>query len=370
MAHLQLRNVTRNFGGNSVVKNVTLNIHDKELFVLVGPSGCGKSTTLRMIAGLEEPSEGEILVDGQSVLDVDSKDRNIAMVFQNHALYPHLTVYENMAFGLSVRHYSKGEIDARIRETASLLNITPLLQRNPRTLSGGERQRVAVGRAIMRKPKVFLFDEPLSDLDAKMRLEMRAELLYLQKRLQTTMIYVTHDQTEAMTLGDRIGVMMAGTIQQVARPLELYEFPRNRLVAEFIGQPAMNFFDMTVVVKDRSIWLDQGHFQLKLPPRFTPEHLFLQNGQKLMMGMRAQHIRDKLFQPGMDTDGREVLAMVELLEPLGSETYAHLRAGGGKFIARIDPYHPVQINQPIEVVFNMDKVLLFTHNPQGTRIEI
>lgn len=370
MAHVQLKNLTKRFDGAPVVKNISLDIRDKELFVLVGPSGCGKSTMLRMIAGLEEPTDGEIIVDGQSMNGVAPQDRNIAMVFQNHALYPHLTVYENMAFGLSVRHYSKREIDSRVRETAAMLNILSLLDRNPKTLSGGERQRVAVGRAILRKPKVFLLDEPLSDLDAKMRLQMRAELVHLQKRLQTTMIYVTHDQTEAMTMGDRIGVMMAGAIHQNAKPLELYEYPRNRFVAEFIGQPSMNFFDVTVAVKGRRIWLDQGQFQLKLPPRFAPDHLFLQGGQRLIMGIRAQHIRDKLFQPGLDTDGREILAMVELLEPLGSETYAHLRAGGDAFIAKIDPYHPVQINQPIEVVFDTDKIHLFSRGSQAARIDI
>jgi len=369
MARVALKNLCKRYTADMVVKDVTLEIGDKELFVLVGPSGCGKSTTLRMIGGLEDITSGDILIDDKIVNNVSPKDRNIAMVFQNYALYPHMSVHQNMGFGLSLRGYSQKEIDTRVREAATFLNIAELLDRNPRTLSGGQRQRVAVGRAIVRKPKVFLFDEPLSDLDAKLRVNMRTELVHLQRRLQTTMIYVTHDQIEAMTMGDRIAVMKAGTIQQIARPLELYESPANRFVAEFIGQPTMNFFNTTVLVRDNRLWLDQGHFQLQLPARVRPGAP-LQAGQRVVMGIRAQHIHDRLFQPGDGDEGNRVLAMVDLLEPIGSETYLHLTAGGVRFVARIDSYNPVQINQPIEMSFSMEKVLLFKPDESGARIDI
>src|SRR3989344_4442997 len=235
MAEVLLKNVWKRFDGTAAVKDVSLEIPDKEFFVLVGPSGCGKSTTLRMIAGLEEATDGEIWIGGRKVNDIPAKDRDIAMVFQNYALYPHMTVYENMAFGLKLRGYSKREIEARVREAADILNMGSLLQRKPKELSGGQRQRVAVGRAIVRKPKVFLFDEPLSNLDAKLRVQMRIELSKLHDRLQTTIIYVTHDQVEAMTMGDKICVMKDGVIQQVAPPLQLYNQPANRFVAGFIG---------------------------------------------------------------------------------------------------------------------------------------
>ncbi|MCX5668471.1 MAG: sn-glycerol-3-phosphate ABC transporter ATP-binding protein UgpC, partial [Candidatus Omnitrophica bacterium] len=250
MAQVSLQKVSKAFPGNVwAIKDINLGIESKEFVVLVGPSGCGKSTTLRIIAGLEEATEGNVYIGDQRVNDVPPKDRNIAMVFQNYALYPHMTVYENMAFGLKLRKYPRPEIDARVKEAANILGIEDLMHRRPRELSGGQRQRVAVGRAIIRKPLVFLFDEPLSNLDAKMRVQMRMEIKKLHIRLQTTMIYVTHDQTEAMTMGDRIVVMKDGVIQQIADPINLYDKPVNRFVAGFIGSPQMNFFKGTIMKK-------------------------------------------------------------------------------------------------------------------------
>src|SRR5207253_7956982 len=246
-----------------VVHDINLDIVDKEFLVLVGPSGCGKSTCLRMVAGLEDLSEGEIFIGDQLVNGVPPKDRDIAMVFQSYALYPHMTAYDNMAFGLKLRGFKKKEIDARVRESAEILNLTHLLERKPKELSGGQRQRVAVGRAIVRKPKVFLFDEPLSNLDAKLRVQMRTELSKLHDRLQTTMIYVTHDQVEAMTMGDRICVMKDGVIMQVAKPLEIYNRPANKFVASFIGSPPMNFFEVDVTKKNGHVWLVEGKFNLQ-----------------------------------------------------------------------------------------------------------
>jgi multiple sugar transport system ATP-binding protein len=368
MSRVELRGVSKDFGKNAVLRGVNLDIPDKELFVLVGPSGSGKSTLLRLIAGLEESSEGHILIDGHVVNGTPPRDRNIAMVFQNYALYPHMSVSQNMSFGLTLRGYSQKEISARVQEAAEILDIGPLLDRRPGTLSGGERQRAALGRAIVRKPKVFLFDEPLSNLDAKLRLQMRAELIRLHKRLQTTMIYVTHDQVEAMTLGHQISVIRDGVIQQTARPLELYHYPVNRFVGEFIGQPTMNFFHTTVLAKDGRLWLDQGHFQLQLPLHYPPGRR-LQAGQRVWLGIRPQHIADRLFQPAAAMEGNRVLAIVEFLEPLGSETYIHLIAGGSRFVIRADTYNPVQTNQPIEVAINMDHIHLFAADETGARIE-
>ena len=273
MAEVILRDVWKRYDGTSAVKNVSIDIPDKEFFILVGPSGCGKSTTLRMIAGLEEVSDGRITIGGREVNNVPPKDRDIAMVFQNYALYPHMSVYDNMAFGLKLRGYSKKEIDERVKEAAEILNMGNLLHRKPKELSGGQRQRVAVGRAIVRKPKVFLFDEPLSNLDAKLRVQMRTELSKLHDRLQTTMIYVTHDQVEAMTMGDRICVMKDGIVQQIAPPLELYNHPVNKFVAGFIGSPPMNFMEVVVTkgASDGELWLKENvngessnQFKLKL----------------------------------------------------------------------------------------------------------
>ncbi len=264
MANVILRSVTKKINDHVIVNGVNLDIPDREFFVLVGPSGCGKTTTLRMIAGLEEVTSGEVWIGNKLVNGVPPKDRDIAMVFQNYALYPHMTAYENMAFGLKLRGYNKKEIDGRVRESAEILNLTHLLERKPKELSGGQRQRVALGRAIVRKPKVFLFDEPLSNLDAKLRVQMRTELSKLHDRLQTTMIYVTHDQVEAMTMGDRICVMKDGMIMQVDKPLEIYNKPANKFIASFIGSPPMNFMDVQVIRRSGHICLDEGKFVLEL----------------------------------------------------------------------------------------------------------
>src|SRR3989339_50280 len=260
MAEVTLKNVTKVYeGGQVAAKDININVHDKEFVVLVGPSGCGKSTTLRMIAGLEEITSGELFIDNKKVNDVSPKDRDIAMVFQNYALYPHMTVYENMAFGLKLRKFPKEEIKQRVTDAAKILGLEDYLTRKPKALSGGQRQRVAVGRAIVRKPKVFLFDEPLSNLDAKLRVQMRAEISKLHTRLQSTMVYVTHDQVEAMTMGDRIVVMKDGFIQQIADPITLYDKPANKFVAGFMGSPPMNFMDGTIVKKDGKLYFDEDN---------------------------------------------------------------------------------------------------------------
>src|SRR5882672_3645708 len=269
MAEVILRNVVKKINEHTIVDSISLEVKDREFCILVGPSGCGKTTTLRMIAGLEDVTAGEVWIGNRLVNGVPPKNRDIAMVFQNYALYPHMTAYDNMAFGLKLRKHPKKEIDVRVREAGEILNITHLLDRRPKELSGGQRQRVAVGRAIVRKPKVFLFDEPLSNLDAKLRVQMRTELSKLHDRLQTTMIYVTHDQVEAMTMGDRICVMKDGMIMQVDKPLEIYNRPVNKFVASFIGSPPMNFMDVQVVRRSRHTLLEEGKFTLQLLPSMT-----------------------------------------------------------------------------------------------------
>lgn len=359
MARLSLQNVSKWYGLVPALQNVSFDVGDRELFVLVGPSGCGKTTLLRLIAGLEDVSDGKILIDQRLVNHDKPKTRNIAMVFQNFALYPHMTVMENMSFGLRMRGYSPEEIDQRVRHAADMLDLTGLLHRKPGEISGGQRQRVAVGRAIVRKPKVFLFDEPFSNLDAKMRGETRAELLRLHERLQTTMVYVTHDQVEAMTLGDRIAVLKDGAIQQIGKPIDLYRRPKNRFVAEFIGTPPMNIFNVTVLDRGDSVWLDQGHFQLKLPARYH-RAAFLLDGVEMLLGIRPEDIHDRLFETAAVSDGNTVIAMVQLVEPVGAETHVHLEAGGTRFIARVRPDNPLEMNQPMEMVFDLEKINLFS----------
>lgn len=361
MSRLILQNVSKWHGLVPAVQNVSLEVEDRELFVLVGPSGCGKTSLLRLIAGLDDVSDGKIFIDRRLVNNDPPKTRNVAMVFQNYALYPHMTVFDNMAFGLRMRGYSEDEITSRVRQASDMLDLSSLLGRKPNEISGGQRQRVAVGRAIVRKPRVFLFDEPFSNLDAKMRAETRGELLRLHQRLQTTMIYVTHDQVEAMTLGDRIGVLKDGTVQQIGTPLELYRRPKNRFVAEFIGSPSMNFFPVSVLDRGDSLWLDQGHFQIKLPPRYRRSG-FLKDGQEILLGVRPEDIHDRLFQSTGVTEGNSVIAMVQLLEPIGAETHVHLNAGGARFLARVHADNPLEMNQPMEVVFDLDKLHLFSKN--------
>ncbi|MDR2192433.1 MAG: ABC transporter ATP-binding protein [Endomicrobium sp.] len=358
MANILLKNVWKRFGSHDIVKNFSLEIPDKSFCILVGPSGCGKTTTLRMVAGLEEISEGEIFIDGVKVNDIPPKNRDIAMVFQSYALYPHMTVYDNMAFGLKLRGYSKKEIQQRVQEAAEILGIGHLLERRPKQLSGGQRQRVAVGRAIVRKPKVFLFDEPLSNLDAKLRGQMRTELKKIHERLQSTMIYVTHDQTEAMTMGDKICVMKEGIIQQIDGPIDLYNNPINKFVAGFIGSPAMNFIEVEVLDKNGDIFLDEGSFDVKLPENYK-EKLLNYAGQKVILGIRPENIYDKLFYNLHEKGVSSFSATVEVVEPLGSEIYLHLNTGKNELTVKVDSHNQAKTNQIIELVFSLSKSHLF-----------
>jgi len=357
MAEVVLNNVSKIFDKNVVaVDDVAFKVEDKEFVVLVGPSGCGKSTTLRMIAGLEEVSKGEILIDGKIVNDVPPKDRDIAMVFQNYALYPHMTVYDNMAFGLKLRKYPRQEIKNRVMEAAEILGIKDLLDRKPKALSGGQRQRVAVGRAIVRKPKVFLFDEPLSNLDAKLRVQMRTEIIKLHDRLEATIIYVTHDQIEAMTMGDKIVVLKDGKVQQIDTPLNLYNRPQNKFVAGFIGSPAMNFMDVTVH-KNGDVVIDEGRFRITVPEKFK-EVLEPFSGQTVILGIRPEDIHDEHTAYNVNKKAL-VKATIEVVEPMGSEMYLYLTTGLNNFIARIetDSIPPLGIEKTL--IFDMNKVHFF-----------
>jgi multiple sugar transport system ATP-binding protein len=360
MAEVRIEEVTKVYAGNVLaVNNATLHIADTELMVLVGPSGCGKSTTLRMVAGLEEITEGTIAIGDRVVNDVPPKNRDIAMVFQNYALYPHMTVYNNMAFGLKLRGFKRRDIEQRVQEAAQILGISELLDRKPKALSGGQRQRVAVGRAIVRKPAVFLFDEPLSNLDAKLRVEMRAELNKLHTRLGTTMIYVTHDQVEAMTLGDRICVMDKGELQQVDSPLEIYDRPTNRFVAGFIGTPPMNFLEGQVVAEDGALFFDaQGEeAHLRLPEMF---HAVLEGhvGRPVTFGVRPECLRDKAAAPEAPDD--VVLGVkVNVVEPLGDEMILYLSTGEQDLIAKMDAHAQTVVGQEMHVAVNMERCHVF-----------
>src|SRR6266404_9794998 len=312
MARVLLKQLNKKFDGTHAVKDVNLEINDHEFVVLVGPSGCGKTTTLRMVAGLEDITSGEISIDGKVVNNLPPMDRDIAMVFQNYALYPHMSVYQNMAFGLRMRKFERPEIDRRVRHAADVLGIQPLLERRPRQLSGGQRQRVALGRAIVRNPRVFLFDEPLSNLDAALRVQMRVELKRLHDRLETTAIYVTHDQVEAMTLGDRVVVMRDGMVQQEGAPLELYEHPANRFVAGFIGSPAMNFIGVTIHAAGDGLWVEAPGLRVRVPPQ-KAERLRRYNGQRVVLGLRPETLRPA--SAGASSD-YTFDATVEVVEPL------------------------------------------------------
>jgi len=335
MATVVLRNVSKIFdGGNTVVKDVSIEIADREFVVLVGPSGCGKSTTLRMIAGLEEITSGELLIDGVVVNDVPPKDRDIAMVFQNYALYPHMTVYENMAFGLKLRKIPKEEIDQRVREAADILGLEDLLQRKPKALSGGQRQRVALGRAIVRKPKVFLFDEPLSNLDAKLRVQTRTQISKLHKNLEATMIYVTHDQVEAMTMGDRIVVMKDGVIQQIDTPLQLYNHPANKFVAGFIGSPAMNFISGTLTAENGLTFQSEKHgLAVILIPEIA-EKLKTYRDKKIWLGIRPEDLRDASGNKSPEVL-QEIRVELSVVEPMGNEIFLYFDLDGIQFTSRI-----------------------------------
>jgi multiple sugar transport system ATP-binding protein len=358
MARVELRNVKKVFPPDVVaVAEASLEVKDKEFLVLVGPSGCGKSTTLRMIAGLEEATEGEIYIADQLVNDVPPKNRDIAMVFQNYALYPHMTVYKNMAFGLMLRKYKKADIKARVQEAARILNIEHLLDRKPKALSGGERQRVAVGRAIVRKPKVFLFDEPLSNLDAKLRVQMRTEISKLHHRLEATMIYVTHDQTEAMTMGDRIVVLKDGHIQQIDDPLALYGQPKNKFVAGFIGSPPMNFMDGTLTRKDGDICFDEGSFLVRVS-RDQKAMLEPYVGKKVFFGIRPEDIRD-CSSPEECPPDTTVRASIEVVEPLGNEIILYMATKFNTFVARVATEQAPHVDEVRLMGLDMEKAHFF-----------
>jgi multiple sugar transport system ATP-binding protein len=357
VAKVQLEHLTKKFGNVTAVNDMTLEIPDKQFTVLVGPSGCGKTTCLRLIAGLEEATAGDIYIGDRLVNDVPPKDRDIAMVFQNYALYPHMSVYDNMAFGLRLRKYPKAEIDRRVREAAAMLGIEGLLHRKPKQLSGGQRQRVALGRAIVREPLVFLMDEPLSNLDAKLRVETRAEIKKLHARLQTTTIYVTHDQVEAMTMGDRIVVMHDGVIQQVDTPLNLYEKPANLFVAGFIGSPAMNFLRSRLVERNGRMEVDTGPFRLPIPEDLVPAARPYA-GREVIFGIRPEDIQDRALWRDAPQEWT-VRATVDVHEPIGSDIILYLTTGDQSVVARVDAKSEARMGLPVEVVFNMRKLHLF-----------
>ncbi|AJA49828.1 maltodextrin import ATP-binding protein MsmX [Clostridium pasteurianum DSM 525 = ATCC 6013] len=367
MADLSLRHIYKIYSGNvTAVKDFNLEIADKEFIVFVGPSGCGKSTTLRMIAGLEDISKGELYIGGELKNDVSPKDRDIAMVFQNYALYPHMTVYDNMAFGLKLRKIPKDVIDTKVREAAKILDIEHLLDRKPKALSGGQRQRVAMGRAIVREPKVFLMDEPLSNLDAKLRVQMRTEIAKLHKKLETTFIYVTHDQTEAMTLGTRIVVMKDGIVQQVDTPQQLYNHPVNIFVAGFIGSPQMNFIDAKVVenagklslnFEQESIPLNEEHSKI------IKEKGYL--GKEVIMGIRPENIDDdnEFIEKHSNSS---IDAKVTVTELMGAETYLYLNKGKANFTAKVDGSSKARVGDTIKIAFNNDKLHVFDKETEQT----
>jgi multiple sugar transport system ATP-binding protein len=357
MSGVIFEHVTKQFGEVKAVNDLSLEVKDKEFLVLVGPSGCGKTTALRLLAGLEEVSGGEIKIADRVVNDVAPKDRDIAMVFQSYALYPHMSVYDNMAFGLRLRKTPKADIDRRVKEAADILGIGALLTRKPKQLSGGQRQRVALGRAIVREPKVFLMDEPLSNLDAKLRVQTRAEISKLHQRLETTFIYVTHDQTEAMTMGTRIAVMKDGVLQQLDTPQQLYDYPANIFVAGFIGSPAMNLFDATVTGSRDDLALDTGSFKLPIPAS-RREKMAGYAGKTVVFGVRPEDVHDRDFVPGNIT-GAPIPAQVDVMEPMGSEIYLYLLSGKQSYVARVDPRSQAKPGKSMEVMLNLDHLHVF-----------
>ncbi|MGM0437917.1 MAG: ABC transporter ATP-binding protein [Bacillota bacterium] len=363
MAGVFLENITKRYDDVVAVKDANLEIKDKEFLVLVGPSGCGKSTTLRMIAGLEDITEGTIKIGDQIVNDVAPKDRDIAMVFQNYALYPHMDVYDNMAFGLKLRKEPKDLINKKVNEAAEILGIQELLDRKPKKLSGGQRQRVALGRAIVREPKVFLMDEPLSNLDAKLRVQMRAELSKLHDRLQTTVVYVTHDQTEAMTMGDRIVVLNEGIIQQVDDPLTLYNEPNNMFVAGFIGSPSMNFLDSKVIIEGNDYYVEgNGSFKIKIPEDKVEEFPEIKNytDKEVVLGIRPEDVVDSSINHDFEIkDHNSFKAEVDVLEPMGSEIYLYLDRDEHSFVARVEAESDADVGDEIKVGVDTRKMHIF-----------
>jgi multiple sugar transport system ATP-binding protein len=356
MTTISLKNIVKKFGDNEVVHSINLEIKDAEFIVLVGPSGCGKSTTLRMIAGLEEITEGEVVIGDRVVNNILAKDRNIAMVFQNYALYPHMNVFNNMSFALKLQKVPKPEIEERVNNAARILNIEELLDRKPSELSGGQRQRVAMGRAIVRNPDIFLFDEPLSNLDAKLRTQMRVEIKELHQRVKNTIVYVTHDQVEAMTLGDRIVVLKDGYIEQVGDPIELFQNPVNTFVAGFIGSPAMNLIDGTISKSAEKLNISfQDGFKLPIPDKPDAK---ISEGQKIVMGLRPGDI---LLQEGSNDipEDWKFDAKIIVTEPLGSETYMHVDVSGLKITAKCEGRRAVQPNEKIKLTFNLNHLHIF-----------
>jgi multiple sugar transport system ATP-binding protein len=360
MARVQLHQIWKKYSGDVVaVKDFNLDIQDKEFVVFVGPSGCGKTTTLRMVAGLEDITAGDLKIGDKRVNDVPPKDRDIAMVFQNYALYPHMTVYQNMAFGLKLRKFSKEDIDRRVREAARILDIEHLLERKPKALSGGQRQRVALGRAIVREPQVFLMDEPLSNLDAKLRVQMRAEIRKLHQRIQTTVIYVTHDQTEAMTMGDRIVVMKDGIIQQADTPQQVYNHPANMFVAGFIGSPAMNFLKGELIENGGQVYFRGPQVSVLIP---EGRHTSLKNagviGKPVVLGVRPEDLHnDEMY---LSTYPEAMVSCrVEVAEHMGSEVYLHVTSGGQSMIARVNSRFVFEPGTDLKLAFDMNKIHIF-----------
>ena len=365
MASLSLKNVCKVYpNGFEAVKDFNLDVADKEFIIFVGPSGCGKSTTLRMIAGLEEISSGDLIIDGKVMNDVEPKDRDIAMVFQNYALYPHMTVYDNMAFGLKLRKVPKDQIDKAVREAARILDLEKLLDRKPKALSGGQRQRVAMGRAIVRNPKVFLMDEPLSNLDAKLRGQMRIEISKLHQRLGTTIIYVTHDQTEAMTMGTRIVVMKDGFIQQVDTPQHLYDMPCNMFVAGFIGSPQMNFINAVLSKNGGKYTLDFDKYHVPVPESKVNADLDNYVGKEVVLGIRPEHVHDE---PEEIAKAECLLkANVDVTELMGAEIYLYVNINGTPITARVEPTSTAKPGDEIEIAFDLSKIHIFDKDTEKT----
>src|ERR1700722_297828 len=361
MARVAMRSLNKNYDDVRAVIDVNLDIRDKEFVVLVGPSGCGKTTTLRMVAGLESITSGHISIDEKIVNELPPMDRDIAMVFQNYALYPHMSVYDNMAFGLKMRKFEKSEINTRVNEAAAVLGIQDYLKRKPRQLSGGQRQRVALGRAIVRHPQVFLFDEPLSNLDAKLRVQMRVELKKLHERLGTTAIYVTHDQVEAMTLGDRVVVMRDGRVQQVGDPMELYNQPANRFVAGFIGSPAMNFAPVRIAAENGSLWAESEDLRIKVPARIA-QRLGRYAGMEATLGVRPEDLR--IARDGDNCDLSFDVA-VEGGERLGSEILLDVAAGSTSMVASVEPTVTAKVHERIRLAINPNRLHFFDNQTEA-----
>jgi multiple sugar transport system ATP-binding protein len=356
MATVTFDHVWKKYGDVVAVKDLNLDIQDEEFLVLVGPSGCGKTTALRMIAGLEDISEGQLRIGERVVNDLAPKDRDVAMVFQSYALYPHMSVFDNLAFGLKLRKFPKAEIDKRVREAAATIELTNLLDRKPKQLSGGQRQRVALGRAIVREPSVFLMDEPLSNLDAKLRVQTRAEIARLHQRLRTTVIYVTHDQVEAMTMGDRIAVMNFGVLQQVGPPQELYERPVNKFVAGFIGSPAMNFVNVKAEREDGQTVLKQATLQLPLPERLRPAVENVSGGE-VTVGIRPEHF--EIVDGAIRSQGATVRATTEVVEFLGNEELLHVRVGEHDLVAIVNASHRIKPGDIVDLFVPLEKIHMF-----------